>query len=231
MTSSGYLSAAARHDSQTDLQSRAEASLPLVSSLVRRFPPGLYEPEELFQQGCIGLMKALIRFDPDHGTAFSTFAVPYILGEMKALGRLLSKVHIPRTERDMRNRIRKADLLLSSQLGRSPTVDELAASLRIPATDLAFLTDEIVVCSTDATSDSGTSLCDSIPDPDNWITRIELRDLLSRLSEADRKLLTLRYLEGYTQAETALHLSLTQVQVSRREAVLRRLLRKLWYDI
>lgn len=217
-------------DSAESLQAMAEKHLPLVAYLVRRFPAGLYEPEELYQQGCIGLMKALLRFRPDAGVAFTTYAVPVILGEMRLLSRHQSPVHIPRPEREMRYRVRKACDSLSSRLGREPTADELSALLRIPSAELALLTEDIVVASSDALSDDGTPLSESLSDQDDWLSRVELHDMLSRLPETDRQLLTYRHLEGLSQTETAKRMGLTQVQISRREIVLRRQLRQMWYD-
>lgn len=209
----------------------AECHLPLVASLVRRFPPGLCEPEELFQQGCIGLMKAAVRFRPEMQLQFSTYAVPVILGEMRALSRQLAPIHIPRPERELRQRYRKIYASLSEEFQREPTVDEIAAALCIPAAELAFLTENITFSSADEMNADGICLADTASDPQNWLTQIELEDMISRLHPADRQLLTLRHFEGLTQVETAARMGLTQVQVSRRETVLRRHLRQLWYTV
>lgn len=219
---------AAREQGRFAMQAFAEEQLPLVAAMVRRFPPGLYEPEELYQQGCIGLMKALARYRPDKGTAFSTYAVPLILGEMRMLARQYAPVHIPRPEREARARLRRVSDTLTSSLGHEPTVQELAAALRLDACDLLLLMEEITVASTD-TADDGDPLAATLQDSDDWLTRLELRDLLTRLPEMDRHLMQLRCLEGLSQAETARRLGMTQVQVSRREAVLRRQLRRDWY--
>lgn len=207
----------------------AEDHLPLVAAMVRRFPPGLHEPEELYQQGCVGLMKAIARYDPDYGTAFSTFAVPLILGEMRLLSRRDCLVHIPRPERELRQRIRRAQEALTRALNREPTVQELAAHLRMEAAELVQLMEEVTVTSADAETDDGSPLGDVLADPDDWLTRVELRDMIDRLPERDRHLLQLRYGEGCSQTETAAQLGMTQVQVSRRERVLRRQLRDVWY--
>lgn len=220
----------ARQSGQAAMQAFAENHLPLVAAMVLRFPPGLYEPEELYQQGCIGLMKALARYQPETGAAFSTYAVPLILGEMRMLARQTAPIHIPRPEREMRQRIRRMTNALTSALGREPTVQELAASLRMNAADLMLLTEEVSVCSSDAVTDEGTPICDGLPDEDDWLTRVELRDMLNRLPEKDRELMRLRFLEGCSQTDTGSRLGMTQMQVSRREAVLKRSLRKAWYD-
>ena len=214
---------------QRAMQALAEDHLPLVAALVGRFPAGLCEPEELYQQGCIGLMKALARFRPEYGTAFSTYAVPMILGEMRQLTRQYAPIHIPRPERELRQRIRRTAAQLTVALSREPTVQELSEALRMDASDLIFLLEEVTVSSTDAATEEGTPLAGAIADEDDWLTRVELRDLIARLPEGDRELLALRHIEGLTQAATAQRLGMTQVQVSRREAVLRRQLRDAWY--
>lgn len=219
---------AQQEHSRAAMQLCAVQHLPLVAAMVRRFPPGLYEPEELYQQGCIGLMKALSRYQPETGVAFSTYAVPLILGEMRMLSRQYAPIHIPRPEREKRQRIRRTSAALSSALGRDPTVQELASALRMDTGDLILLLDDVTVTSTDNDAEA-PPLSATIADDDDWLARMELRDLLSRLNETDRQLMTLRYIEGFTQAKTAAHLGMTQVQVSRREALLRRHLRKEWY--
>lgn len=216
--------------SLTDEQRAAvEDHLPLVAALVRRLPAGQYEPEEMYQQGCIGLMKAIVRYDPSRGTAFSTYAVPLILGEIRMLARCNAPVHIPRPEREMRLRIRQEEERLAAALGRAPTVQELAQAMRIDAAEMQLLMEEVTVSSTDAMTEDGTALVNTIADKDDWLTRVELRDLIARLPETDRMLMHLRHLEGLSQTETACRLGLTQVQVSRREAVLRRHLHHTWY--
>lgn len=217
-------------DGQAAYRVAAEDHLPLVAAMVRRFPPGLHEPEELYQQGCIGLMKAVARYDPDQGTAFSTFAVPLILGEMRMLSRHCCLVHIPRTEREQRQRIRRAQASLSAALNREPTLQELSSCLKLDAAELVMMLEEITVTSSDAVQDDGSSIADTLTDPDDWLTRVELQDMLAQLPERDRQLMQLRYDKGLSQASTAAVLGMTQVQVSRRERMLRQQLRRAWYD-
>ena len=94
--------------------------------LCRRFAPLDREWEELYQQGCIGLMKAVNRFDPAMGVKFSTYAVPLILGEMRALTRLSAPCHIPRSDRELRAKVRRAEAMLRQEKHQEPTVSELA---------------------------------------------------------------------------------------------------------
>lgn len=212
------------------MQTLATEHLPLVGAMVSRFPHHGYEPEELYQQGCIGLLKALARYDPDQGTAFSTYAAAMILGEMRMLSRMNAPIHIPRQEREKRQQLRKAQSHLSAHLGREPTVDELAAAVRTTPEELVLLMEEISVASADAAADGGSPLLDLIADGDCWQERLELRDMLNRLAPQDQTLLRLRHLEGLTQAETGVRLGMTQMQVSRRERVLHRQLRDMWRE-
>jgi len=214
---------------QEALQAFAEDNLPLVAALVRRFPPGLHEPEELYQQGCIGLMKAIARYNPEWGTAFSTYAVPLILGEMRMLSRQAAPVHIPRPERELRMKLRRTEAELAHVLSRDPTTTELAEAMRMDPADMMLMMDEVIVSSLDEPSPDGRSAQDRLSDETDWLSRIELKDLLTRLPEQDKELIRLRYIEGLSQRETAEKLGMTQVQVSRREAVLRRQLRRDWY--
>lgn len=212
------------------MQLFAEDHLPLVAAVLRRFPHRYCEREELYQQGCVGLMKALARYEPERGAAFSTYAAAMILGEMRMLSRQNAPIHIPRQEREQRIRIRKAMHTLSAQLGREPTVHELASMLRMDAAELMLQMEEITVSSTDEPLSDGRNLLEHLPDADDWMRRIEIRDMIERLPEVDRRLLTLRYMHGFTQAETARQLGMTQVQVSRREIVLRKELRDAWRE-
>lgn len=219
----------ARTQGRQAMQAIAEEHLPLVWAMVRRFPHHGFEPEELYQQGCIGLMKALARYDPAQGVTFATYAATLILGEMRMLTRLTAPIHIPRPEREKRSRIRRASDELTSRLGREPTIQELANVLRMDAAELTLLMEDVTVASTDAPSDEGTPLHELLPDGDDWLRRVELRDLIARLPERDRQLMLLRHQEGLSQTDTAARLGMTQIQVSRREAVLRRQLRQAWY--
>ena len=207
-------------DTQAALQCQAEQHLPLVRALAQRFPEQMSR-EDLFQQGVVGLMKALQRFDSTRETAFSTYAVPFILGEMRLLLRQQSPLHIPRPERELRLRIRRAEELLTVHLGRSPTIDELAGRMHMDISDLLLHLEEISVASTD-----DEERVPILPDPEDWQTRLELRDILARLPEMDQQLILLRHRAGLTQGEAGQRLGMTQMQVSRREKIIRDLLRR-----
>ena len=120
------------------LQALAEDHLPLVSSMVRRFPSAAREQEELYQRGCVGLMKALARFDPSGGSAFTPYAAAMILQEMRALCRMDAPLRTPRADRELRLRIRKVLRRLNAHLHREPTLPELACALRAEPAELAL---------------------------------------------------------------------------------------------
>lgn len=206
----------------------AENHLGLVRIMLKRFPHSICEEEDLYQQGCLGLMKALARYDPERGSSFSTYAASMIIGEMRMYSRLTAPIHISRTEKEQRARIEKAAALLTAKLAREPTMQELSAVLKIEPAELALLLEEVSVTSADAVTESGTSLWETISTEEDWLSAVELRDLLRHLSSQDQALIRYRCFDGLSQAETAHLLNLTQVQVSRRERVLKKLLRDEW---
>ncbi len=218
----------ARAEGKLALQELAEDHLPLVAAMVRRFPWHYKEKEELYQQGCLGLMKALARFDPAYGVRFSTYAATMILGEMRMLCRLDAPIHIPRGDRELRSRIRRAENQLTAHLGRSPTVQELASLLRVDPAEMMLAMEQIQVTSTNAVSTR--PLLDLLPDQDDWMNKLLLRDILERLPSSDQRLLLLRLRFGKTQTETARALGISQVQVSRREAALKQQIRQAWLE-
>lgn len=218
----------ARMEGKQAMQSLAENHLPLVAAMVRRFPWHYREKEELYQQGCVGLMKALSRFDPTYGVCFSTYAAAMILGEMRMLCRLDAPIHVPRGERELRSRIRRAESQLTAHLGREPTIQELASLLRLDAAELMLSMEAIQVSSSDGAA--GHALIELMPDHDDWMNRMLLKDIISRLPPNDQRLLLLRLRLGKTQAETAKALGISQVQVSRREIALKQQIRLSWME-
>ena len=221
---------AARMQGRQAMQELAEDHLPLVAAMVRRFPWHAREREELYQQGCVGLMKALARYDPSMGAGFSTYAAAMILGEMRMLCRMDAPVHVPRRDRELRSRVRRAERTLAGRVGREPTMQELAQLLRMEPAELALSMEQIQVTSMDAPLPDGRSLQELLPDRDDWMNRLLLRDAVSRLSREDQRLLLLRLRLGKTQAETARAMGISQVQVSRREAAIKQRLRQAWTE-
>lgn len=187
--------------------------LPLVGMALRRFPHSPEEREELYQQGCVGLMEAARRYDASRG-AFSTYAVPCILGEMRAWRRKASGM--PRTDYRLMCAIRAMQEKLTAEMHREPTVQELADALHITAED-------VIAHAPGHQADADAAL---LPSPEDMERRIELRDILQRLPKQDQQLILLRHRLGLTQAETGARLGMTQMQVSRREAIIRTLLHR-----
>ena len=219
----------ARMNGREAVAALAEEHLPLVAAMVSRFPWYGREREELYQQGCVGLMKAMARYDPSYGTAFSTYAAAMILGEMRMLCRNDAPVHIPRRDRELRSRVRRTERMLTEHLGRDPTVQELASAMRMDAAELMLVMEEVTVSSMDAApAGGGHTLAELLPEQDDWLDRLLLRDIVSRLPREDQRLLLMRYRLGKTQAETARAMGMTQVQVSRRESAVKAALRQAW---
>jgi RNA polymerase sporulation-specific sigma factor len=167
------------------------------------------------------------------GVKFSTYAVPVILGEMRTLTRISAPCHIPRQDRELRARVRRAEALLRQQNHREPTVTELAMALRMDPAELTLAMEEIATVPLDAPLGGSTHpVAELIPDPqgESWLNKLLLQDMLERLPQRERKLLYLRWRQGLTQAETARALGMTQVQVSRAEMRLKSQLRRQWMD-
>ncbi|WP_427854588.1 RNA polymerase sporulation sigma factor SigF [Desulfotomaculum copahuensis] len=201
-------------------------NLKLVFNLVRRFQNRGYELEDLFQIGCIGLMKAIDKFDLHYDVRFSTYAVPMIVGEIRRFLRDDSPVKVSRSIKETAYRIQQARERLTGKLGREPAVGEVAAELGIPR-------EEVVTALEAAQSpasiyetlhqDDGDPifLLDQLRDREGgeapWLDRIAVNQLLDTLPERDRKIITWRFFEDLTQADIARRLGLSQVQVSRLE--------------
>jgi len=218
------------------MQEIAAANLGLVRFVVRRMRAFGYEEEELYQQGCLGLVKAIKRFDAAQGTRFSTYAIPVILGEMRRYMRDNTALHVGRRYYEMAAKAQKAKARLQQLLGREPTIAEIALLLRVdPAELIQALESRQEVMSLDAPSDGageGRDFTQILADPraDQWMERLLLEDALSRLPEVSAKVMYLRYIEGFTQAEAAKRLDVSQVTVSRLEARARSTMRVSWAE-
>lgn len=203
-----------------DRDRRIADNLRLVHACANRFRGRGIEYDDLFSAGCIGLCKAADGFSPERGFAFSTYAVPVILGEIRHLFRDGGGVKISRS---LKERARKAQRLreqLEETLGREPRLSELAEAFGVSDCEMAEL---LVVSqptvSLTAADETGTRQLDVPVDSgeDAIQNALALREALKALPETDRRLIELRYFEGLTQVRTAERLGLTQVQVSRRE--------------
>ena len=202
------------------------SNLRLVLSVVQRFAGRGELADDLFQVGCIGLIKSVDGFDLKQNVRFSTYAVPMIAGEIRRHLRDYSAVRVPRSMRDTAYRAMQAKLRLTDALSREPTVGEIAKELGIPEADVVFALDAISdpvslydpVFNTD---DDTLCVLDHICDPkDSEAKRIDaiaLWEGISHLGERDRKILNLRYFACRTQVEVSKEIGISQAQVSRLE--------------
>ena len=202
------------------------ANLRLVLSVVQRFSGRGELADDLFQVGCIGLLKSVAGFDLSQDVRFSTYAVPMIAGEIRRHLRDYSAVRVPRSMRDTAYRAMQAKLKLTESLSREPSVSEIAAELGIPEPDVVFALDAVSdpvslydpVFNSD---DDAMCVLDQIRDPKDTETRrlnaIALKEGISHLSERDQKILKLRYYACKTQVEVSKEIGISQAQVSRLE--------------
>ncbi len=204
-------------------------NLKLVHSCCLRFKNKGIEYDDLFSSGCLGLVKAYDRFDKSLGFAFSTYAVPVILGEIKRLFREDGAVKVGRRLKDTARAVMNEREKMSRELSREPTVSELAAALGLTAEQVT----EAVCASkpvlsldyTDDDFDEPMQLSSS-DESEKVIGSIALSQSLEKLPEKDKALINLRYFQNSTQSVTASKLGMTQVQVSRREKVILQKLRE-----
>lgn len=207
-----------------------ENNLGLVHSCANRFRGRGTEYDDLFQAGCVGLIKAADNFDESRGFSFSTYAVPVILGEIRRIFRDGGTVKVGRAIKEKSRAALKKKEEMSAELGREPTVGELAKNLDLDTAETAMLLNASLPAVSLTTGDEGeTQLEIPVESPENEISDLlALRQVLMKLDERDRKMIELRYFRGLTQSKTAVQLGMTQVQVSRREkAVLEGMRKKL----
>jgi len=212
-----------------DVNAREEfirGNLRLVLSIIQRFGNRGENVDDLFQVGCIGLIKALDNFDVTLNVRFSTYAVPMIIGEIRRYLRDNNSIRVSRSLRDIAYKALKARDQLSEQLGREPNVTELAQALALPREDVVFALEAIqdpVSLFEPVFNDGGDALCimDQITDnkrPDSgWLDEIGVQDAMNRLGERERHILKLRFYQGRTQMEVAGEIGISQAQVGRLE--------------
>lgn len=202
----------------------------LVHACANKFRGKGADYDDLFQAGCIGLIKAADNFDESRGFAFSTYAVPVILGEIRRIFRDGGPVKIGRTLKEKSRYAMKVKEELSLKLQREPKISELAKQLGIEPTEAAeLITVSMPTVSLTTSDDENDTHQLDIPihSPEEEISdRLALYHVLDTLEEKDKKLIELRYFSGLTQSKTADKLGLSQVQVSRREKVILAKMRK-----
>ena len=183
-----------------------------------------YEPEDLFQIGCIGLLKSVDKFDLSYDVKFSTYAVPMIIGEIQRFLRDDGTLKVSRSLKEMANKVRKTKDELSKVLGRLPTIKEVAEQLGITPEDVVFAQEAnkppTSIHETVFENDGDPiTLMDQIADEsqDRWFDKLALNEAIGGLSERERLIVFLRYYRDQTQSEVAARLGISQVQVSRLE--------------
>ncbi|MBP3501793.1 MAG: RNA polymerase sporulation sigma factor SigG [Oscillospiraceae bacterium] len=212
-----------------DTQAREKliyGNLRLVLSVVQKFLNRGENVDDLFQVGCIGLMKAIDNFDINQPVRFSTYGVPMIVGEIRRYLRDNSAIRVSRSMRDTAYKVLQAREKLMENSQREPTVEQIAQYLEIPREDVVFAMDAIVdpvSLYEPIYSDGGDAICvmDQVKDTDNtdenWIEQLALKEALSRLNDRERHILAMRFYEGKTQMEVSAEIGISQAQVSRLE--------------
>ncbi len=212
-----------------DMNARQEfiyGNLRLVLSILRRFNNRGENIDDLFQIGCIGLIKALDNFDTSHDVKFSTYAVPMIIGEIRRYLRDNNVIRVSRSMRDTAYRALAVKERLTAQTGREPTIDEIAKELDVPKEDISTALEAIldpVSLQEPIYHDGGDAVfvMDQIADEKNadesWLEKISLKEAMGKLSEREKHILTLRFFQGKTQMEVASEIGISQAQVSRLE--------------
>ena len=207
-------------------QQLIEGNLRLVLSVIQRFEKRGESPDDLFQVGCIGLMKAIANFDPTKNVRFSTYGVPMIAGEVRRYLRDNAPIRVSRSIRDVAYRVLQCKESLTLQMGRDPTLEELSKALELPQEDISQALEAVcapVSLYDPVFSDGGDPLTvmDQVHDTRNtegsWMERIALRSAYKALGSREKQILSLRYYDGKTQMEVAGQLGISQAQVSRLE--------------
>ena len=203
-----------------------EGNLRLVLSVIQRFAGRGENADDLFQVGCVGLLKAIDNFDISQNVRFSTYGVPMIIGEIRRYLRDNSAIRVSRSMRDTAYRVLQAREKLQREQQREPTVEQIAREFGIRREEVVFAMDAVcdpVSLFEPIYSDGGDAVCvmDQVRDNKNtdedWLEQIALKEAMSRLSERERQILALRYSDGKTQMEVSGEIGISQAQVSRLE--------------
>lgn len=218
-----------RRTKQGDMAARERlirGNLRLVLSVIQRFSSRGENADDLFQVGCIGLIKAIDNFDIRQPVRFSTYGVPMIVGEIRRYLRDNSSLRVSRSMRDTAYKVLQAKEKYISEHQKEPTIEEIAKILEIKREEVVFALDAIVdpVSLYEPVYDhGGDTICvmDQVRDSKNtdesWLEQIALKEAMNRLSDRERKILNLRFFEGKTQMEVSAEVGISQAQVSRLE--------------
>lgn len=202
-----------------------QGNLRLVLSVIKRFSNRGENPDDLFQIGCIGLIKSIDNFDIDQNVRFSTYAVPMIIGEIRRYLRDNSSIRVSRSIKDMAYRAMQAKEQLTSRLGREPTVGEIAKRLEVPQSEVVMALESVVEPVSlyePVFSDSGDTIyvLDQVGDKNDesgWLDEIAFKEAMKNLTDREKKIMRLRFIYGKTQMEVSREIGISQAQVSRLE--------------
>ncbi len=212
-----------------------EGNLRLVLSVIQRFDKRGENPDDLFQVGCIGLIKAISNFDPDKQVKFSTYGVPMIAGEIRRYLRDNSVLRVSRSVRDLAYKILQYKEAIITETGKEPSLEEIAKKMELPVEEVSGALDAIAAPMSlydPVYSDGGDPLTvmDQIRDTKNtderWLEHICLKKAFAALSPREKQILILRFYDGKTQMEVASMVGISQAQVSRLEKNAIRSMRK-----
>lgn len=212
-----------------------KGNLRLVLSVIKRFSNSNENPDDLFQIGCIGLIKAINNFNTELNVKFSTYAVPMIIGEIRRYMRDNNSIRVSRSLRDTAYKAIYAKENFMKQYFKEPTLQEVAAEIGISKEDIVFAMDAIQVpmsLQEPVYSDGGDALyvMDQISDKknkeENWVEELSLEAAMKHLNERERYIIKLRFFEGKTQMEVAGEIDISQAQVSRLEKNALRVMRQ-----
>ena len=207
-------------------QKLIEGNLRLVLSVIQKFSGRGENPDDLFQVGCIGLLKAVENFDETKEVRFSTYGVPMIAGEIRRYLRDNSSIRVSRSIRDTAYKVLQCKEQMIREMGREPSLEEIAKRLEIPFEDVVTSMDAItapVSLYEPVYADGGDPLTvmDQVHDTKNtderWMERLALKDAIEKLDDRERNILALRFYDGKTQMEVASQVGISQAQVSRLE--------------
>ena len=207
-------------------QALIEGNLRLVLSVIQRFEKRGESPDDLFQVGCIGLIKAISNFDPTKQVKFSTYGVPMIAGEVRRYLRDNSAIRVSRSIRDVAYKVLQCKEAMLLRLGREPTLEEISKELDLPAEDISEALDAVcapVSLYEPVYADGGDPLTvmDQVRDTKNteghWMEHITLQNAFNALGKREKEILSLRFYDGKTQMEVADMVGISQAQVSRLE--------------
>lgn len=222
-----------------DLKAREEfikGNLRLVLSVIQRFNKRGENVDDLFQVGCIGLIKAIDNFDLSQNVKFSTYAVPMIIGEIRRYLRDNNSIRVSRSLRDIAYKALQVRDQLMNKNSKEPTITEIANELKLPKEEVVFALDAIqdpISLFEPIYHDSGDAIyvmdqvSDEKSEDETWLEGIALREALRKLNDREKLILNLRFFEGKTQMEVAEEIGISQAQVSRLEKTALRHMRKL----